>query len=108
MDQDRRGFLKTTALATAVVATAIAPLSPVFAQATAPPASAPPPRPDRIAEIRTLKERLSDKASDEQRVDNCRVPLERRGPTPRPGCSGEDEAPAPTIGPSTTETGTLH
>ena len=34
----------------------------------------------------TLKERLSDKASDEQRVNNCQVPPERRGPVPRPGC----------------------
>lgn len=34
----------------------------------------------------TLKERLSDKASDAQRVNNCRVPPERRGPLPRPDC----------------------
>lgn len=38
-------------------------------------------------EGRTLKERLSDKASDAQRVDNCRVPPDRRGPVPRPGCA---------------------
>jgi hypothetical protein len=38
------------------------------------------------ATAQTLKERLSDKASDEQRVDNCRVPPERRGTTPRPDC----------------------
>ena len=35
---------------------------------------------------KTLKERLSDKASDEQRVDNCGVPPDRRGPRPRPDC----------------------
>jgi hypothetical protein len=29
---------------------------------------------------RTAKERLVVKASDEQRVDNCKVPLDRRGP----------------------------
>ncbi|HEX5325393.1 MAG TPA: hypothetical protein VFW75_01870 [Acetobacteraceae bacterium] len=34
----------------------------------------------------TLKERLSDKASDQQRVDDCRVPLDRRGPRLRPDC----------------------
>lgn len=34
----------------------------------------------------TLKERLSDKASDEQRVNNCRVPQDRRGTKPRPDC----------------------
>jgi hypothetical protein len=37
-------------------------------------------------EAQTLKERLSDKASDAQRVDNCRVPPERRGPLPRADC----------------------
>jgi hypothetical protein len=41
----------------------------------------------RAEEALTLKERLSDKASDEQRIDNCRVPLERRGAKPRPGCA---------------------
>jgi hypothetical protein len=46
-------------------------------------ASAPP----AIAqEAQTLKERLSDKASDAQRVDNCHVPPERRGTLPRPDC----------------------
>ncbi len=34
----------------------------------------------------TGKERLSDKASDEQRVDNCNVPADRRGSKPRPDC----------------------
>jgi hypothetical protein len=38
------------------------------------------------AVVKSLKERLSDKASDEQRVDNCRVPLDRRGTKPRPDC----------------------
>jgi len=37
-------------------------------------------------EAQTLKERLSDKASDAQRVDNCQVPPERRGTLPRPDC----------------------
>ena len=44
-------------------------------------------------EAETLKERLSDKASDEQRVDNCRVAAERRGATPRPDCAAP-HAPA--------------
>ncbi len=39
----------------------------------------------------TLKERLSDKASDEQRIDNCRVAAERRGATPRPDCAAPPE-----------------
>jgi hypothetical protein len=40
-------------------------------------AAAPPP--DGSAPVRTGKERLSDKPSDEQRVDDCKVPPERRG-----------------------------
>jgi hypothetical protein len=36
------------------------------------------------SEAKTLKERLGDKASDEQRVDNCKVPPDRRGAKARP------------------------
>jgi hypothetical protein len=44
----------------------------------------------------TLKERLSDKATDEQRVDNCNVPVDRRGPKIRPaGCRHDDASAAP-------------
>jgi hypothetical protein len=32
----------------------------------------------------TLKERLGAKWKDEQRVDNCKVPVEKRGAKPRP------------------------
>ena len=32
----------------------------------------------------TAKERLSDKASDNQRVNDCNVPPEKRGPVKRP------------------------
>jgi hypothetical protein len=32
----------------------------------------------------TGKERLGEKWRDEQRIDNCRVPLDRRGTKPRP------------------------
>jgi hypothetical protein len=46
----------------------------------------------------TLKERLSDKASDEQRVDNCKVPLDRRGSTPRPeGCKPDEARASPAL-----------
>jgi len=48
----------------------------------------------RAEEALTLKERLSDKASDEQRIDNCRVPLERHGTRPRPECADHAIAPA--------------
>jgi hypothetical protein len=40
-------------------------------------------------QAKTSKERLSRKADDEQRIDNCRVPAELRGTTPRPDCPGE-------------------
>ena len=38
---------------------------------------------------RTAKERLGVEASDEQRVDNCKVPLDLRGPKPRPDQCGD-------------------
>lgn len=41
---------------------------------------------------KSAKERLSDKASDEQRVDNCRVPPERRGTKSRPDCPAPQAA----------------
>jgi hypothetical protein len=34
--------------------------------------------------VRTGKERLGNKWSDEQRLDNCKVPPEKRGTKPRP------------------------
>jgi len=37
-----------------------------------------------VQSTRTAKERLGGKASDEQRVDNCKVPLDQRGSKPRP------------------------
>jgi hypothetical protein len=52
----------------------------------APAVSAPDEAGQKAAGAKSLKERLSDKASDEQRVDNCRVPLDRRGSKPRPDC----------------------
>ncbi len=42
-----------------------------------------------VQPTRTAKERLGGKASDEQRVDNCKVPLELRGPKPRPDQCGD-------------------
>jgi hypothetical protein len=52
-------------------------------------------------EGQTLKERLSDKASDAQRVDDCHVPAERRGPMLRPDCpeSSQLSKPAVQLGP---------
>jgi hypothetical protein len=39
---------------------------------------------DPVQPTRTGKERLGRKASDEQRLDNCKVPLAQRGPKLRP------------------------
>lgn len=48
----------------------------------------------QTAPVRTGKERLGGKASDQQRVDNCKVPLDQRGPTPRPDdCDGTSTPP---------------
>jgi hypothetical protein len=45
----------------------------------------------QAAPARTGKERLGGKASDEQRVDNCKVPLDSRGSKPRPDECRDDE-----------------
>lgn len=49
-----------------------------------------------VAPTRTGKERLRGKASDEQRVDNCKVPIDLRGSKPRPDqCRDGVDAAAP-------------
>jgi hypothetical protein len=58
---------------------------PLLVELAAPDAAS---RADRLMShdqpTRTAKERLGVKASDEQRVDNCKVPLDRSGPKPWP------------------------
>ena len=44
---------------------------------------------------RTAEERLGGKASDEQRLDNCKVPLDLRGPKPRPDDCGDAASTPP-------------
>jgi hypothetical protein len=39
--------------------------------------------------VLTGKERLGPKWTDEQRIDNCNVPLDKRGPKPRPSACTE-------------------
>jgi hypothetical protein len=58
-------------------AQAVAPAAPTAQPVVA---SAPVKVPDGL----TLKERLGAKWKDEQRVDNCKVPPEKRGTKPRP------------------------
>ena len=48
-------------------------------------------------EGQTLKERLSDKASDAQRVDNCHVSAERREPMLRPDCPDSSQLSKPAV-----------
>jgi hypothetical protein len=77
-----------------IVAIVITVSPPVFAQeqpatgdrATGPSAatSMPSTLPSSPPEVLTGKERLGEKWKDEQRMDNCRVPLDKRGPKPRP------------------------
>jgi len=40
--------------------------------------------PENVSAVLTLKERLGAKWKDEQRVNNCNVPPEKRGAKPRP------------------------
>jgi hypothetical protein len=55
-------------------------------------AAAPPEAPSRPPKVLTGKERLGEKWSDEQRVDNCHVPVDKRGAKPRPdACSDGPE-----------------
>ena len=54
------------------------------APASAPPAQAQPPAPAGAPRALTGKEHLSEKWTDEQRIDNCKVPPEKRGAKPRP------------------------
>jgi len=46
----------------------------------------------QAAPTRTGKERLGGKASDEQRMDNCKVPLDLRGSKQRPDECRDDES----------------
>ena len=42
------------------------------------------PAPDPATKVQTGKERLGRKWMDEQRIDNCNVPVDKRGTRPRP------------------------
>jgi len=44
--------------------------------------------PETLRPVLTGKERLGRKWTDEQRIDNCKVPIDKRGNKPRPSlCS---------------------
>jgi hypothetical protein len=42
------------------------------------------PAPSPASPVQTGKERLGRKWMDEQRIDNCNVPIDKRGTKPRP------------------------
>ena len=75
-------FVLKLASAMALLAAALEPLG-VHAQATTS-ANIVSEKPRAGAAQLTGKERLGEKWKDEQRVDNCKVPIDRRGTTPRP------------------------
>ena len=71
------------------------PLAADEPAATAVPAARPP-AVQAPAPVKTGKERLGSKASDEQRVDNCKVPPALRGTTPRPDACERKRETIPT------------
>ena len=72
---------------------AAAPLVADEPAATVAPAAVQLPTEQVPTPVKTGKERLSSKASDEQRVDNCKVPQELRGTTVRSDtCEGKSQA----------------
>jgi hypothetical protein len=68
--------MRTTVLALAMTLCA----SVAQAQSSAAPLPA---KNETSGAVRTGKERLGNKWSDEQRVDNCKVPPDKRGTKPR-------------------------
>jgi hypothetical protein len=76
----------------------LAPRHSAAADGGAAPAPAATNAPAGRSELLTLKERLGAKWTDEQRADNCKAPLDKRGSRPRP-----DGCPSPPTGSSSTE-----
>ena len=86
----RLGILASTAAACTLIAASLGADEPA---PIATPATQVPPE-QASAPVKTGKERLSSKASDEQRVDNCKVPPELRGTTVRPdACESRNQPP---------------
>jgi hypothetical protein len=65
--------------AAVLIALALAPMA--VAQSVSP---ATPSSPAAVPQTLTGKERLGEKWKDEQRIDNCKVPPDKRGARPRP------------------------
>jgi hypothetical protein len=72
----------------AILLLLLAAASSALAQERAP---APAGATSRVPRALTGKERTGAKWMDEQRVDDCKVPIEKRGSRPRPAtCSGSN------------------
>jgi hypothetical protein len=80
----RAGLALITSIALAALSSALAHDQPAATTERATPPTAPTASRSGTTELLTAKERLSEKWTDEQRVDNCKVPLDKRGPKPRP------------------------
>jgi hypothetical protein len=80
----RFGFALMISIALAASSLALAQDRPAATSERATAPSAPAVSHSSATELLTAKERLSEKWTDEQRVDNCKVPLDKRGSKPRP------------------------
>jgi len=98
----KRGHRRDIVINAALAGLLLVALNPAEAQHPSGKPAAPEAAPtDDGGEVKTLKERLSDKASDEQRVDNCNVAPDRRGARPRPDCAtSRAPAAAAEVGPA--------
>jgi hypothetical protein len=76
------GFIRVLVLAGTLVLTGTPPAGSIAAATNEPAPAAPAPR--RAPSALTLKERSGGKATDEQRVNDCKVPFALRGDHRRP------------------------
>ncbi len=84
-------FVTKPAMAIIVLSAALAPIAAgaqAVPQRGANEASDPAAPANGAVKQLTGKERLGEKWEDEQRIDNCKVPVDKRGTKPRPdGCA---------------------
>ena len=79
-----RGLALVVSMVIALSSAVPAQEQPPDTDGPAPASSAGTTLPSRPFRSSTGKERLGEKWKDEQRIDNCKVPLDKRGPKPRP------------------------
>ena len=74
----------------------VSTMMPLKANVAEAPAASPPRTEASAPAGKTSKERLGGKATDEQRVDNCKVPPAQWGPKTRPSSCSSGSSPMPT------------